>query len=345
VTEAPDIALVSLGTTPGLVHSDESFAELVRAAGATCELVPVRIGPSGSLRRQIALTDMVEALAARSSARDVQARAIVYSTITAALLQRPDVPYAIRFDATASLNRTGLGGAWQRAAERRPLRSARLLVPVSRGAETGLPDLGDDGPPVVRLPIPIEEIPAAPVRDVDAVAYAGYPRKRGLEVLCEAWAEAGPPGGRFLIGGLDREKGVAWLDRHRVPEPAGVVWAGQMERDEWLRVVAGARVYVNASRWEDYGLGPLEALSAGTPLVTVPTPGSFEALPMAQELAPDLVSVDLASALRAGLALTDAERRDYAARAAQLLVPYRRERVLELVRQRVLPALGIEPSR
>jgi len=26
---------------------------------------------------------------------------------------------------------------------------------VSHGAEAGLPDLGDDGPPVVRLPIPI----------------------------------------------------------------------------------------------------------------------------------------------------------------------------------------------
>lgn len=340
----PDIALVSLGTTPGLVHSDESFAALVRAAGATCEVVPVRIGNSGALRRQIALTDMVEALAARISARDVHARAIVYSTITAALLQRPEVPYAIRFDATASLNRPGLGGAWQRAAERRPLRSARLLVPVSRGAETGLPDLGPAAPPVVRLPIPIEEIPAAPVRNIDAVAYAGYPRKRGLEVLCEAWVEAGPAGGRFLIGGLDREKGMAWLDRHRMAEPPGVEWAGQMPREEWLRLVAGARVYVNASRWEDYGLGPLEALSAGTPLVTVPTPGSFEALPMARELAPDLVSDDLAGALRAGLALSGDERAAYAVRAAELLRPYRRAHVLEVVRERVLPALGIEPS-
>ena len=344
MSEVPDIALVSLGTTPGLVHSDESFAELVRAAGATCEVVPVRIGGSGALRRQIAVTDMVEALAARSSARDVEAHAIVYSTITAALLQRPEVPYAIRFDATASLNRRGLGGAWQRAAERRPLRAARLLVPVSHGAEEGLPDLGEEGPPVERIPIPIEEIPAAPVRDIDAVAYAGYPRKRGLEVLCEAWAEAGPEGGRFLIGGLDREKGVAWLDRHRVDEPAGVEWAGQMEREEWLRLVAAARVYVNASRWEDYGLGPLEALSAGTPLVTVPTPGSFEALPMARQLGAELVSDDLVSALRAGLALGEGERSAYAARAAELLVPYRREHVLEVVRERVLPALGIEPS-
>src|SRR5205085_7969870 len=107
-------------------------------------------------------------------------RAVVYSTITAALLQRPDQPYAIRFDATASVNRPGLSGAWQRASEKRPLRGARLLLPVSRGAEQGVPV---SGPPVVRLPIPVEEIAPAAERDIDALAYAGYPRKRGLETL------------------------------------------------------------------------------------------------------------------------------------------------------------------
>src|ERR671916_217532 len=73
-----DIALVSLGTTPGLRRSDEAFAALVRRAGATCEIVPVRIGASGKLRRHAAVTDLVEALAARRAGRGVEARAIVY---------------------------------------------------------------------------------------------------------------------------------------------------------------------------------------------------------------------------------------------------------------------------
>jgi glycosyltransferase involved in cell wall biosynthesis len=333
--DVPDIALVSLGTTPGLAHSDQSFTRLVRAAGASCELVPVTIGrAAGALRRHMAVTDLVEALAAR---RSVRARAVVYSTITAALLQRPDQPYAIRFDATASLNRPGWGGAWQRAAERRPLRGARLLLPVSRGAEDAVPV---SGIPVMRLPIPVEPIEGAAERDIDAVAYAGYPRKRGLEVLCAAWASAGSRG-RFVIGGLDRTKGVAWLQRRGVPEPAGVEWAGSLPRAEWLSLVGRARVYANASRWEDFGLGPLEALSAGTPLVTVPTPGSFEALPLARELAPDLVSSDLAQAFRAGLALDEAARAEYARRAAELLEPYRFDRLVTVVRSTVLPALGV----
>jgi glycosyltransferase involved in cell wall biosynthesis len=337
LSEVPDIALVSLGTTPGLVRSDESFAALVRAAGATCSVQRVRIGAAGALRRQIAVTDLVEALAARRVRP--RGRAVVYSAITTALLARSGgLPYAIRFDATASLNRPGWGGAWQRAAERRPLRGASMLLPVSRGAEEAVPV---DGPPVVRIPIPIEPIAAGAERDIDAVAYAGWPAKRRLELLCKAWASAGPAGGRFVIGGVDRAKGVAWLTRCGVAEPAGVEWAGEMSRPEWLALVGRARVYMNASRWEDYGLGPLEALSAGTPLVTVPTPGSFEALPLARELAPELISDDLPEALRAGLAMPSQARASYADRAAELLEPYREEHAVTLVRQKLLPALGI----
>jgi glycosyltransferase involved in cell wall biosynthesis len=341
-----DIALISLGTTPGLVRSDESFASLVRAAGASCELVRVRIGRSGKLRRQMAVTDLVEALAARRSAHGPKARAVVYSTITAALLQRPPAQYAIRFDATASLNRPGIGGAWQRAAEKRALAGARVLIPVSRGAEQAIPV---SGPPVVRLPIPIEEIEPEPERDIDAVAYAGYPRKRGLELLCEAWGQAAPEGARLVIGGLDRAKGLRWLERAGVAEPAGVEWTGELPRADWLVLVGHARAYVNASRWEDFGIGPLEALSAGTPLATVPTPGSFEALPLARELRPELVARELsapalADALRAALAMGEADRRAYAERARELLAPYREEAVLATLRDHVLPKLGIEPA-
>jgi glycosyltransferase involved in cell wall biosynthesis len=344
-SRVPDIALVSLGTTPGLRRSDAAFAELVRSAGASCEVVPVRIGPSRHLRRHIAVTDLVEAIAARRSARGIAGRAVVYSTVTAALLQRPGVPFGVRFDAVAALNRPGAGGAWQRTVEPRRLREASVLMPVSRGAEEALPALG---PPVVRVPIPIEPVPAAAARDLDAVAYAGYPRKRGLELLCAAWSAAAPDGARLVIGGADREKGLRWLRRTGVPEPPGVEWAGEVPRERWLELVGRARAYVNASRWEDFGIAPLEALSAGTPLATVPTPGSFEALPLARELAPELVADELspdalAGALRAALAMDEPARDRYAERARDLLAPYRREAVAAVVAESVLPALGVTP--
>jgi glycosyltransferase involved in cell wall biosynthesis len=345
-----DIALISLATTPGLVRSDAAFAQLLRDCGVTCEVVPVRIGRIGKLRRHPAATDLVEALAARHSARGVasRARAIVYSTTTAALLQPPPgIPYAVRFDATAGLNRpSGWPSAWQRHRERSVLRDADLLLPVTAAAAAELPD---PHAPVVTLPIPVDDVPAAPERDIDAVAYAGYPRKRGLELICAAWEQVRPPGGRLVVGGTDRAKALRWLQRAGVPEPEGVEWAGMVPRDEWLATVARARAFVNASRWEDYGVAQFEALAAGTPVVSVPSQGQYEALPLLGELAPELVTADMspdsiARALRRALEWDDAVRALYASRAQRLLEPYRPAALRRVMTAQVLPALGVAPS-
>lgn len=329
-----DIALVSLGTTPGLRRADEALAEQVRAAGATCSLLPVKVGPAGALRRNAAVTDLVEALAARRAAVDARgARAVIFSTVTAALLQRaPRVPWALRFDSPAALNRRGPSGAWQRARERRALARADLLLPwgeqAARAAGGGL---------VLR--VPVDEVGPAAARDLDAIAYAGYPRKRGLDALCRAWSEVAAPGERLVIGGVERERALAWLDRCGVAEPAGVDFAGPLPRDEWLRLVSRARLFVNASRREDHGLAQLEALAAGCLLVTVPSEGPFEALPMARELAPQLVSDRLGPAVRAGLDYAD--QAGYARRAHELLAPFRPAAIQRVVEQELLPALGI----
>ena len=333
-----DIALVSLGTTPGLRRADQVLAEQIRAAGATCEVVRVKIGSAaGALRRNEAVTDLVEALAARSASRGADARAVIFSTVTAALLQRPPaVPWAVRFDSTAALNRPGWPGAWQRRRERDVLQRAPLLLPWGEQAAAAA-----GGGLVLR--VPVEEIEGAPERDIDAIAYAGYPRKRGLDLLCAAWAEAARPGERLVIGGVERERGVEWLSRCGVSEPAGVQWTGPLPRDDWLSRVGRARVFVNASRREDHGLAQLEALAAGCRLATVPSPGPYEALPLARQLAPELVAGDvdaarLAGALRAALDLDDPA---YAERARGLLRPFRPEAVERVVAEELLPALGV----
>ena len=323
---------MSLGTTPGLSRADEALAGQIRAAGASCEVVRVRIGAAAALRRNPAVTDLVEALAARRAARGIDARAVIFSTVTSALLQpRPHVPWAVRFDSTAALNRPGASGAWQRARERRVLERATLLLPWGDEARRSA------GGVVVH--VPVDEAGPAPARDLDAVGYAGYPWKRGLDLLCGAWARVARPGERLLVGGIERERALRWLARRRVPAPEGVEWTGALPRDEWLRLVARARVFVNASRREDHGLAQLEALSAGCLLVTVPSPGPYEALPLARQLAPELVSDDLASALRSGLDFAGAD--SYAERARELLAPFRPEAVQRAVAEQVLPALGL----
>jgi glycosyltransferase involved in cell wall biosynthesis len=328
-----DIGLVSLGTTPGLRRADAALADQVRAAGASCELVRVRVGGLvGKLRRNAAVTDLIEAAAARRAARGLDARAVIFSSVTAALLQpTPAVPWAVRFDSTAAINRPGASGAWQRAREREVLERAPLLLPWGDAVASAAPGL------VVR--VPVEEIPGAEMRDIDAIAYAGYPHKRGLDRLCLAWARVARPGERLVVGGIERERAVRWLDRHGAHEPPGVEWHGLVPREEWLSRVGRARVFVNASRREDHGLAQLEALSAGCALVTVPSAGPYEALGLARTLGPELVSEDLAAALRAGLDLDD--RSAYAAHARELLGPFRPGVVERVVASSLLPALGL----
>lgn len=348
MADGPVIAIVSLGTTMGWRRADEALAGQIAAADARCRVIPVGIGPAGRLRRTMALTDAVEALAARHAASGVEADATIYSSITAALLQRPGGPHAIRFDTIATLSRPGAGGAWQRLRERGVLARADLLLPWSEAAAAAARETtahaGAASPRTVVLPPPVERAPAPAPDAPEAIAYAANPDKRGLDVLCEAWAVARPEGARLLVGGIGREAALAWLTRRGAPEPAGVEWAGGVERERWLALVAGARVFVSAARFEDWGLAQMEALAAGTPLVTVPTPGPNAALPLARALAPELVAgsgdpAALAAALRAGLAMGAEERSAYAAAAGPMLAPYGEEALRAVVARDLLPAL------
>jgi glycosyltransferase involved in cell wall biosynthesis len=340
----PDVAIVSLGTTAGLRHADEALAELLTAAGASCQLVRVQFSRPGALRRGMLATDVAEAYAARRAAAGVQARAVVYSSVTAALLQRATLPYAVRFDSLAAQNRPGPGGLWQRRSERTLLRSARLLLPWSAPGARWARSLLGDPPRLVGLPPPVDGEVAEGPRDLDAVAYAANPAKRGLELLSRAWQEAAPPGARLTVGGIDRPTAARYLRRRGLTEPAGIEWAGLLPRESWLALVGRARIFVNASRYEDWGLAQMEALAAGTPVVTVPSAGSSEALPLARRLAPGLVAGGLdgsalAAALRAGLELDPRARAAYGREAARLLAPYRRPALGRVVAEEVLPKL------
>jgi Glycosyl transferases group 1 len=339
-----DIAIVSLATTMGWRRNDEALAAQIEAAGASCELRPIRLGAARQLQRTMAATDVVQSLAARRAAHGVNARAVVYSTITAALAQPLRRPHAVRFDTIAALNRPGIGGAWQRRRERSVLARADLLLPCSEPAAAAATVAAGSPPPQIVLPCPVDVVatpaPGAPA----ATAYAANPEKRGLELLCAAWAEGAPDGARLAVGGIDREDALRWLGRHGMHAPPNVDFLGAVAHERWTALVAGSRVYVSAARYEDWGMAQMEALAAGTPLVTVPTPGPNEALPLARTLAPELVAGEctadaLAQALRAGLAIGDERRADYSARARRLLEPYSDSALRALVAERVVPAL------
>jgi glycosyltransferase involved in cell wall biosynthesis len=319
-----DLLLVSLGSTGGLRAADEELAGALGRAGASVAVVQASRPPEV---RTLALTDLVWARAGRAAARAGIAqhapRAVIYSTVTAALLW-PRAG-AIRYDAPAAGNRPGRHGVWQRPLERRRLRGAPLLVPMTPGtlAETPRPH----GPAIV-IPIPVEPSgQATAARDLAAVTYAADPRKKGLDTVLAAWATARREGEELVVAGVDAT---------RVPRRDGVRAIGRLAPAEYRALLRRARVYVTAPRREDYGIAQLEALADGCRLVTTPAPGPYAALPLARALDGRFVSDDLAAALRA--ALDDADS-SYPQRALEALVPFRRAAVDATVARELLPRL------
>lgn len=341
-----DLLLVSLGTTRGLRVADAAFADFARGGGASVETVATRIGLTGRLRRAYPVIDLVEAAAARRALSAGLAahepRAVVFSTTTAALLAPVEVPYAVRMDSPAALNRPGPRNAVLHALERRRLAGARVVLPWSAAAAAALPP-GSARSVVVRVPVE-----ASGERERDgaqlAVAYTPDPKAKGLDLLCSAWSEAGLPAARLAVFGIEPERGRAHLARHGVAEPHGIEWRGMAPAAEFRASLRSARALVVAARWEDFGQAQLEALADGALLVTAPAGGAYEALALARELDARLVSADhsspsLGAAIRIALEMPEAEASAYTERATERLAPYRPEAIARVVAGEVLPVL------
>jgi hypothetical protein len=333
-----DVLVVSLGSTAGLRAADEELLESLRRAGASAAMA--RTSPPTETPT-LMLTDLRWAHAARSAAwemlRAPSARAVIYSSITAALLWPR--PGAIRFDALAAANRLGRHGLWQRPLERRRLRQAPLLLPSSEGSLREAPLAARQLEEALVLRVPVEPsgssctgAQVAP-RDLAAITYAANPSKKGLDRVLEAWAHARRPTEELVVAGAE----LHTLRRAGFAVPAdGVRVTGMLAPAEYRALLRRSRVFVCAPRREDYGIAQLEALADGCLLVTTPTPGPYAALPLAAELDPRLVGERLAVALRCAL---DDPAPDYVPRAQRALAPFRRETTDRVVSEELLPRL------
>lgn len=357
-----DVLIVSLSSTAGLRAADEELLASLLRAGARAEMATARRPRE---QRTSMLTDLAWALAARRAAESAleraHARAVVYCTTTASLLWPR--PGAIRFDAPAAGNRPGRHGLWQRPFEHRRLLQSPLLLPQSEGALLEAPasiraQLGPDD--AIVLPVPVEsaferpplsglaepaaarEPGSAPEgqsalaghgRDIAAIAYAANPRKKGLDLILDAWRQVRGEGEELYVTGVSERdlRGLGFA----VPA-AGVHVTGMLAPAEYRALLRRARAYVCAARREDYGMAQLEALAEGCMLVTVPSPGPYAALPLARRLDERLVDDDLGVALRAAL---DDPLPHYPERAAAALAPFRREATDRVVAGQVLPRL------
>jgi glycosyl transferase family 1 len=332
-----DVLIVSLGSTSGLRAADEELRDSLQRAGASVELASA-VAPAQV--RTLMLTDLRWALAARRAAsaalRRTPARAVIYSSTTAALLW-PRAG-AIRFDAPAAGNRPGRHGLWQRPLERRRLVHSPLLLPWSEGGLAELPPVVGAGAGrrdrALVLPVAVEPSgSAAGERDIAAITYAANPAKKGLDRVLAAWRRVRRPSEDLVVAGVDARD----LARTGfISADEGLRVTGLLAPDEYRALLRRARVFVTAPRREDYGVAQLEALADGCLLVTSAAPGPYAALPIARALDSRLVSDDLDVALRAAL---DEPRADYSARARRALDPFRREAIDRVVAEELLPRL------
>jgi glycosyltransferase involved in cell wall biosynthesis len=317
-----DVLLVRVSQTAGLRRSEEAIAAALRDLGVSVEMTNPDYRWTRRLHFTLPLTDLSEAVAIRmataKACRRMRPRVLIYATSTAAILEpRSRLCRAgIRYDALARENRPGWRGFLQRPLERRALGTAKLLMPWA----TGVPGRADlvEHP----LPPPISGISAGPnTRDRDVLCYAGNPEKKGLDTMVAAWALLDPAGSHLLVAGVERERGEGFLRARGIPCPDSVTWLGSLPERVFGERVGAAAAYLAASRFEDFGIAQLQALAAGTPLVTTPSAGPFEALLLAREISPDLVAEDgtataLAAALGRAHSWDDARRADFSAAAA-----------------------------
>ena len=347
----PDVLLVSLGTTLGWRVADGLLLEQLKQAGASTAAVSVGCGAADRLRRGYPLNDLVEMHAARRTVRTAVERhephaLIVSSTTATMLLPALPVPYAIRFDAPARLNRPGARNAFLHSLERRAMRRARVTIPFG---VTGAEALPPGAARSVVVPPPVDPSspdgrPGSPERERVAVAYTPDPKAKGLDVVVAGWAAAGVPDARLEVFGLDPEWARSHLRRGGVPEPATLDLRGTVTAAEFRARLRAAHTYVAGARWEDWGQAPLEALADGALLATVPSGGPYEGLRLARQLDPSLIATEidgaaLAPAIRAAFEMPEERVRGYHDRAAELMRPYRSETVQETVTAELLPAL------
>jgi glycosyltransferase involved in cell wall biosynthesis len=294
------------------------FRNLSNAAAFRLQLF-LPLGMGRHLRRVVGSHDLVHVHARRNLPELLAVRAA----------RRAGVPFVVMPNGTAARSERLLGAKrlWDLLAGGAPLREAARVLAVSAAEAEELRRLGVPAGRIARLPDPVDaddlRAPADPsgfrrrhgFGDAPLVLYLGRlaPRKQ-VETLVDAVSRLDDREVRLAIAGEDF--GALGSIRARVERAAlggRVSWLGLLTGSERVAALAAADVVAYATAGEAFGLVPLEALLAGTPVVAASDSGSAEIV--AASGGGRLVPAGDATALAAALAEILADRSGWRARA------------------------------
>jgi glycosyltransferase involved in cell wall biosynthesis len=208
----------------------------------------------------------------------------------ARLLRRAGVPYVVSPNGTAPLleRRFIAKRIFDATAGRGYLEGAAAILAVSDAERRQLIEMGVAADRIAVVPNPIDESEFQPPPDGQRFRAAQglgagpivlllgklTPRK-GTGVLIEAFSRLAHPSARLVIAGNDMGAGIAALIERSACGPR-TTRVGLLRGRARLDALAAADVVVYPSRDEVFGLVPVEALLAGTPVVVSSDSGAGE---------------------------------------------------------------------
>jgi glycosyltransferase involved in cell wall biosynthesis len=206
-------------------------------------------------------------------------------------MQDAGVPYVLAPNGTApNLERRRTAKrVFDAVLGRRVMNGASKLLAVTQAEHRQLTELGvaAERISVVPNPLALDEFEPAPARGRfrtqfnvtgPLVAYLGKltPRKR-VDLLVRAFADLRAGSGTLVVAGNDMGSGTAARAAARqLAVDDRTIFPGLLEGRARLELLADADVVVYPSEHEIFGLVPLEALLAGTPVVVADDSGCGE---------------------------------------------------------------------
>ncbi len=171
------------------------------------------------------------------------------------------------------------------AAERTALAAADGLLATSHHTARMLAELDVD-PTSVRVVHPatdartLHDTPKNPIPRLLCVASLTH--RKGHDLLLDALEGFGHPLSLDLVGGRDFEADWANAIERRIGAwsgPATLSLRGSLPQPEVDRLLSAADLFVFPSRYEGFGMAPLEAIRAGVPVLATRAGALPEALP------------------------------------------------------------------